>query len=193
MLLHKYKIENIAEIISGATPLTSDLENYDGEIVWFTPKDLSNQNKKIVERGERCITKKGFDTCSAQMIPAYNVLMSSRAPIGLLAINRFECCTNQGFKSLVLDKSLCDENYIYYYLKYHLKEIEALGSGTTFKEISKDALKHFELSIPDILVQKRLSHILNIIDDKIELNRQINQNLPKPDHSLKVEEVRHAA
>lgn len=194
MELQKYRIENLAEIVSGATPSTSDLDNYDGDIVWFTPKDLSSQNKKIIERGERCISNKGFKSCSAQIIPAYNILMSSRAPIGLLAINKVECCTNQGFKSLVLNKLLCDENYIYYYLKLHIKEIEALGSGTTFKEVSKESLKHFELTIPSLQTQRKLAKILALIDKKIELNHAINHNLrPQLDHSLKEGEVHLAA
>ena len=119
MDLKKYKLGDIADIINGATPSTSCEDNYDGEIVWITPKDLSEQKAKYVERGSRNITQEGFNSCSAQMIPAYNILMSSRAPIGLLAINTAECCTNQGFKNIVVDRSICDVDFLYYYLKYN--------------------------------------------------------------------------
>ena len=177
MDLKKYKLGDIADIINGATPSTSCEDNYDGEIVWITPKDLSEQKAKYVERGSRNITQKGFNSCSAQMIPAYNILMSSRAPIGLLAINKIECCTNQGFKNIVVDRSICDVDFLYYYLKYHIKEIEALGSGTTFKEVSKASLQQFEITIPSLDVQKHIASILADIDQKIALNRAINDNL----------------
>ena len=120
MELKKYKLGNIADIINGATPSTQDIRNYDGNIIWITPKDLSDQKTKRIRRGQRNITIKGFNSCSAQMIPPHNILMSSRAPIGLLAINENECCTNQGFKNLVINKSICDVDYIYYYLKFHI-------------------------------------------------------------------------
>ena len=177
MELNKYKLGDIADIINGATPSTSCEDNYDGEIVWITPKDLSDQKAKYIEHGSRNITRKGFNSCSAQMIPAYNILMSSRAPIGLLAINKTECCTNQGFKNIVVDRSICDVDFLYYYLKYHIKEVEALGSGTTFKEVSKASLQQFEITIPSLNIQKHIASILADIDRKIALNRAINDNL----------------
>lgn len=123
MELKKYKLGDVADIVNGATPSTKDVENYDGSIIWITPKDLSDQKTKRIRRGQRNITEKGFNSCSAQMIPPHSILMSSRAPIGLLAINENECCTNQGFKNLVLDKTICDTDYMYYYLNFHIKEI----------------------------------------------------------------------
>ena len=177
MELKKYKLGDVADIVNGATPSTHNSENYDGSIIWITPKDLSGQKQKIIRRGQRNISEIGFNNCSAQMIPPYNILMSSRAPIGLLAINENECCTNQGFKNLVLDKSICDTDYMYYYLQFHMKEIEALGSGTTFKEISKSALQGIEIRLPDLEKQRDIAKCLSDLDRKIELNKQINDNL----------------
>lgn len=177
MTLTKYKLNEIAEICNGATPSTSDPENYDGEIVWITPKDLSTQQNKYIKKGERNISQKGYDNCSTHMIPAYNILMSSRAPIGLLSINTVDCCTNQGFKNLIVDKSKADVDYLYYYLKVHIKEIEALGSGTTFKEVSKVALEKFDIDLPSLEEQKRISSVLSNLDSKISLNRSINLEL----------------
>ena len=125
MELKKYKLGEIAEIYNGSTPSTKEFDNYDGNIVWATPKDLSDQNSKYFYQGSRNITQKGFDSCSTQLIPANNILMSSRAPIGLFAINKVDCCTNQGFKNIVLDKKITDVDFMYYFLKYHVKEIEA--------------------------------------------------------------------
>ena len=177
MELKKYKLGDVADIVNGATPSTHNSENYDGSIIWITPKDLSDQKQKIIRRGQRNISEIGFNNCSAQMIPPYNILMSSRAPIGLLAINENECCTNQGFKNLVLDKSICDTDYMYYYLQFHMKEIEALGSGTTFKEISKSALQGLEIRLPNLEKQRDIAKCLSDLDRKIELNMQINDNL----------------
>ena len=177
MEMKKYKLGDIAKIYNGSTPSTSDNSNYDGEIVWATPKDLSDQNSKYFSQGARNITQMGFDSCSTQMIPANNILMSSRAPIGLFAINTVACCTNQGFKNIVLDKSISDVDYMYYYLKYHVKEIEALGSGTTFKEVSKTAFEKYEISIPSLSVQQKIAAVLSSLDDKIALNKKINTKL----------------
>lgn len=177
MELKRYRLGDIAEIYNGATPSTADSTNYDGDIIWATPKDLSEQQSKWFYKGDRNITKKGLDSCSAKMIPANNILMSSRAPIGLCSINKVDCCTNQGFKSIVLDKSIADVDFMYYFLKYHIKEIEALGSGTTFKEISKTSFEKYEINIPNLTTQKKIASILSCFDEKIALNRVLNQNL----------------
>ena len=175
--LTKYKLGEIAKIYNGSTPSTLDASNYDGDIIWATPKDLSDQNSKYFSKGARNITQKGFDSCSTQMIPANNILMSSRAPIGLFAINTVDCCTNQGFKNIVLDKAIADVDFMYYFLKYHVKEIEALGSGTTFREVSKTAFEKYEISIPSLPTQQKIASVLSKLDRKISVNRKINRNL----------------
>lgn len=153
-----WEVENLidfAEIKNGATPSTADEANYGGDIVWITPKDLSDQQSKFVYQGERNITKQGFDSCSTSMLPTNSVLMSSRAPIGLVSIAKHEVCTNQGFKSFI-PKSISDSIYLYYYIKHHIKQIEQLGTGTTFKEVSRDDLCKFPIltiGAKDIYVQ----------------------------------------
>ena len=144
-----WQVENLvdfAEIKNGATPSTSDDTNYGGDIVWITPKDLSDQQSKFVYQGERNITKQGLDSCSTSMLPINSVLMSSRAPIGLISIAKHEVCTNQGFKSFI-PKNMEDSIYLYYYIKHHIKQIEQLGTGTTFKEISRDDLCKFPILV----------------------------------------------
>ena len=144
-----WQVENLqdfAEIKNGATPSTTDDANYGGDIVWITPKDLSDQQSKFVYQGERNITKHGFDSCSTSMLPINSVLMSSRAPIGLVSIAKHEVCTNQGFKSFI-PKNIEDSIYLYYYIKHHIKQIEQLGTGTTFKEVSRDDLCKFPILV----------------------------------------------
>ena len=153
-----WEVENLidfAEIKNGATPSTADEANYGGDIVWITPKDLSDQQSKFVYQGERNITEQGFDSCSTSILPTNSVLMSSRAPIGLVSIAKHEVCTNQGFKSFI-PKSISDSIYLYYYIKHNIKQIEQLGTGTTFKEVSRADLCKFPIltiGAKDIYVQ----------------------------------------
>ena len=136
-----------ADIKNGATPSTANPLNYGGDIVWITPKDLSDQKSKFVYRGERNISQLGYDSCSTNLLPANSVLLSSRAPIGLVSIAMTELCTNQGFKNLIPHDDK-DSLYLYYYIKHHVKQIEKLGTGTTFKEVSREDLCKFPILTP---------------------------------------------
>ena len=177
MELKKYRLKEIATIWNGATPSSAHPEYYDGDIVWLTPKDLSDQKSKYIFNGERMISKEGFNSCSTHLLPKGTILMSSRAPIGLLAISGCECCTNQGFKNIIVDSKQCDAEFLFYYLKFNMKRIVGLGSGTTFLEVSKASLENFEIELPSLSRQQRIAHVLSSIDQKIALNRDINRNL----------------
>ena len=171
------KIKDFAQIINGATPSTKNKEYFCGNIVWVTPKDLSINKSKYIRDSEKRITEDAYNSCSTEMIPCDSILLSSRAPIGLLAINKVKCCTNQGFKSLILDKTKANVEYIYYYLKCNIKKIELLGGGTTFKEISKTILENLEIDLPNYKLQYKIAKILSSIDNKIELNNKVNDEL----------------
>jgi type I restriction enzyme S subunit len=174
----KVKLKDIVTVKNGSTPSTSNPNFYDGEIIWITPKDLSNQNGRYVWKGERTITNDGLSSCSSTLLPKGTVLMSSRAPIGLLSIAATELCTNQGFKNFIPNKNVINSEFLYYYLKTKIHDIEKLGSGTTFKEVSKSSIENFELTIPqDINDQYKISNILSSLDSKIELNNRINAEL----------------
>ena len=183
-----WEVENLidfAEIKNGATPSTTDEANYGGDIVWITPKDLSDQQSKFVYQGERNISKQGFDSCSTSMLPTNSVLMSSRAPIGLVSIAKHEVCTNQGFKSFI-PKNISDSIYLYYYIKHHIKQIEQLGTGTTFKEVSRDDLCKFPIltiGAKDIYVQ--WIELQNRIADKqLALTKEIAALIKQRDELL---------
>lgn len=171
------KLEDIGTIVGGATPSTKDESNYGGKIAWITPKDLSDFKGRYIEHGERNITEKGLNSCSTQMLPKDSILFSSRAPIGYVAIAKNELCTNQGFKSVIPNEKV-DSLFLYYLLKYNKDNIENLGSGTTFKEVSGSTMRGVEVVIPeDIEEQRNIALILSSIDEKIELNEEINKNL----------------
>lgn len=174
----KYKLSEIGSVVGGATPSTTIDAYYNGDIPWLTPKDLSNFHERYIERGERNITKSGLNSCSAQLLPAGSVLFSSRAPIGYVAIAKNPIATNQGFKSIIPNPEKVDSLFLYYLLKYNKDNIEAMGSGTTFKEVSGATMKNIEVYLPeDLEEQRRIAGILGSLDDKIELNRRINANL----------------
>ncbi len=180
----KFKLSEIGEVVGGATPSTKDSSNYDGNISWITPKDLASFTGRYIKKGERSITKKGFESCSTKMLPKNSILFSSRAPIGYVAIAANDLCTNQGFKSFIPGEKV-DYLFMYYVLKHNKSYIESLGSGTTFKEVSGNVMKKIEVTIPiDISVQKKISSILGSIDDKIELNNKINNNLEQQMQAL---------
>ena len=180
----EYKLEDIGNVVGGATPSTKDATNYDGDITWITPKDLSNHNDRYIYRGERMITQKGFESCSCKMLPKGSVLFSSRAPIGYVAIAGTDMCTNQGFKSVVPNNEIVDTHFLYYLLLFNKAKIEGMGSGTTFKEVSGNVMKSVTVSIPNLTEQKRIASILSSLDDKIELNRRKNDNLEKQAQAL---------
>lgn len=174
------KISEIGKIVSGATPKTSLPENYGGSIAWITPADLSGYQEKYISRGARNITQAGYDSCSTQLMPAGTVLFSSRAPIGYVAIAQNPICTNQGFKSIVPNESV-DSEYLFYQLKYLRKQIQEMGSGTTFKEISAKTLGEVRIVVPSIPEQKRIvariEELFSELDNGVETLRKTKQQL----------------
>ena len=110
-------VGEVCEVVSGATPRTGTPEFWGGNVPWVTPKDLSELGQKHLSDTPRKITKAGLKSCSARMLPAQSVLFSSRAPIGLVAINTLPVCTNQGFKSLVPRFDLVSPDFIFWWLK----------------------------------------------------------------------------
>ena len=171
-------IADLGEVVGGATPSTKQPENYENGIIsWITPKDLSTFKGRFITHGERNITEIGLNSCSTRILPPHTILFSSRAPIGYVAIVAKEMCTNQGFKS-VIPNADTDFMFLYYLLKYNRGNIENMGSGTTFKEVSGNTMKSIKVYVPvDIEEQRRIGAILSAIDDKISLNTKINENL----------------
>lgn len=176
------KIKEIGEVISGSTPKTENKEYWDGDIFWVTPKELGQLKGKYLDNTERKITQVGFKSCSTRLIPPNNILFTSRAPIGHLAINKIEVCTNQGFKSIILGKNFSSE-YIYYALRMSVKKLQDLGTGSTFKELSKGKFEEFSLPIPETLADQL--HIANLLSKAETLITQRKETLRLLDEYLK--------
>ncbi len=144
------ELNKLGDIIGGSTPSKAVEENFciGGGMPWITPKDLSiNKGKKYITRGELDVTESGLKSASLKIMPAGTVLLSSRAPIGYLAISRENVTTNQGFKSFIPSSNFSTE-FIYYTIKNLIPEIEANSSGSTFQEVSTSTLRTIKTVLP---------------------------------------------
>ena len=153
----------ICQIVGGGTPKTSVPAYWRGDIRWATPKDLSNQRTRYISDTGRSITDAGLNSSGAKILPAGSVLLSSRAPIGLVAINTMPMATNQGFKSLVPKNGQIDTAFLAYWLSANTRYLQSLGSGATFKEISKAVVEKIEIPVPPLAEQRRIARILDLI------------------------------
>ncbi|MDD2507533.1 MAG: restriction endonuclease subunit S [Aliarcobacter skirrowii] len=171
------KLGDIAEIIGGGTPSTSNNEFWNGNIPWLTPRDLTGYSKVYISHGDRFITESGLKNSSAKLMPKGSVLLTSRAPIGYVVIAKNEICTNQGFKSLVPNFEILNSEFLYYWLKSNTDYLQQLGTGTTFAEISGSVVKNIDISLPHLEEQKAIAEVLSSLDDKIDLLHRQNQTL----------------
>lgn len=148
-------VSDFGDVVGGATP-SKDVGEYfcsDG-IVWLTPKDLTSTEKKFIYKGETDITDAAYRSCSTKMLPKGSVLLTSRAPVGCVAIAMTDLCTNQGFKSIIPFRKI-GTAFVYYFLKENKQLLENHSSGTTFMEISGNVLKDIPVFIPpEALTQK---------------------------------------
>jgi type I restriction enzyme S subunit len=170
------RLGDVAEIIGGGTPSTRDSDNWDGDIPWLTPKDLSSFEGIYVTGGARSLTEVGLRISSAKILPVGTVLYTSRAPIGYVAIASHPISTNQGFKSLVLREGYVPE-FVFYLLKASKSEIEAHASGGTFAEISAKALSDVVLQFPPLVQQQAIARVLLLLDEKIQINIAVSKTL----------------
>ena len=174
------KLDDLGTIVGGSTPTKSISDNFTkgGEgYSWITPNDLSNnKGNKFIKNGEIDVTVRGLKDASLKLYPEGTVLMSSRAPVGYLAIATKELTTNQGFKSFIPDKKY-DKNYIYYTLQNCLKVIEQNASGSTFKEISATVLKDIKVLQPNLEIVKKFEIKVSSINNYIRDNEVQNQEL----------------
>lgn len=178
MSFQKIKITDCCKIVSGSTPRRNVPEYWNGNILWVTPKDISKLTSPYLHDTPEKISQKGYDSCSTVLLPKGSVLLSSRAPIGHIAIACREMCTNQGFKSLVPLKNI-DSLYLYYCIKSMKDKIVALGTGSTFKEISKEVLSLIKIPLPPLDIQKKIAAVLDKADRLRQLRKQAMEKLDK--------------
>ena len=164
------KLGDICTVVSGTTPKSNKPEYWDGNINWVTPAELTDDSDVIFE-SQRKITEKAIVDCSLKPFPAGTVLLSSRAPIGKVAIAGVEMYCNQGFKNLICSDKIYNR-YLYYYLKYKTDYLNSLGRGATFKEISKSIVENIEIPLPPLDEQRKIAAMLDKVSDLIAKHRQ---------------------
>lgn len=155
---------DIASVVGGGTPKSSDESNFaENGCSWVTPADLSEFVGTYVKRGRRSLSEKGLKSCSAVMMPKGTVLLSSRAPIGYVAIAANPISTNQGFKSFVCQPDIMPE-YVLYWLRFVRPLLEKMGSGTTFLEISGSRARQIPILVSpaaeQMLIVAKLEELL---------------------------------
>ncbi len=171
-----HKAAELAEVIGGGTPNTKKDEYWEGDIPWLTPKDLSGDHPRYISHGERNITETGLQNSSARMLPPKTILLTSRSPVGYLAIAKVPLSTNQWFRSLIV-KDGFDPEFVFYLLLGNTDYLKQHASASTFQELSGSTLKSLEFLIPPLSDQRAIAHILGSLDDKIELNHKMNETL----------------
>ncbi|HEL2734940.1 TPA: restriction endonuclease subunit S, partial [Streptococcus suis] len=164
------KLGEVAEIIGGGTPSTSNSEFWDGDIDWYTPAEIGEQI--YVDGSERKITQLGLDKSSATLLPANKtILFTSRAGIGKTAILHSDATTNQGFQSIVVDNNT--EPYFIFSMTDKIKnKAISVASGSTFAEISSRALGQLEFMLPSINEQKAIGTFFSTLDRHITLHQR---------------------
>lgn len=171
-------LEDLGQIVGGSTPSTKNSENFTSEgTPWITPYDLSvNQGNKFIIRGAQDVTDEGIKDASLRKLPVGTVLLSSRAPIGYMAIARAELTTNQGFKSFIPANGLSSA-FIYYTVNRSLKAITQYASGSTFKEVSAGVLKTVKIVVPELDVVEDFTNSVESIFKRQDVLERENQQL----------------
>ncbi len=157
----------VCRIVSGSTPRSDVQDFWDGEIAWVTPADMGRITDGRITSTARRLTKAGYQRCSTVLVPAGSVVISSRAPIGHVAIAEIPLCTNQGCKTLV-PGPLVKSRFLYHAMRRAVPALQALGTGATFAEVSKSQFERFHIDLPDLPTQHR---IVAILDEAAELQR----------------------
>ena len=168
--MKKVKLGEICEIVTGSTPKSSNPNYWNGEYKWITPAEISDDDF-IVFDTQRKITKLGIEETGLKSFPAGTVLLSSRAPIGKVAISGCEMYCNQGFKNFICSNKINNE-YLYYFFKSRKNYLNILGRGATFKEISKSIVSDIEIFLPTYGIQRKQVKVLKKIDKLIYTRKE---------------------
>ena len=168
------RLSDIAEVVGGGTPDTTDSTLWNGDIQWFTPTEVGHS--KYVSSSIRTISQLGLQKSSAKILPAGSILLSSRATVGECSITQKDCTTNQGFQNLIPKKGINNE-FLYYLAQTQKRHFIKYASGSTFLEISNSEIKKTKCAVPSIEEQTEIATFLSAIDRKIEVQNKIIEDL----------------
>lgn len=169
-------IGDFGEIVGGATPSTENPKYFCKQgISWLSPKDLTATGFKFIYKGETDITEEGYRSCSTKLLPIGSVLLTSRAPVGTVAIAMNELCTNQGFKSIIPRKEIGTE-FVYYFLKENKQLLDNYSSGTTFMEISGNVLKNIPAFYPNEISASNFRNVCKkVFEEQILIEKELRE------------------
>lgn len=166
----KVRLGEICTVVSGTTPKSTHPEYWGGDLNWVTPAELTDESDVIYE-SQRKITQQAVIDSSLKAFPVGTVLLSSRAPIGKVAIAGIEMYCNQGFKNLICSEKIYNR-YLYHFLRDKTVFLNSLGRGATFKEISKSIVEDIEIPLPSLDEQRKIAAVLDKVSDLIAKRRQ---------------------
>lgn len=172
----RIEIQHIcSNICSGGTPKSTVEEYYGGTIPWLNTKEI---NFNRIYKTEKTITDEGLNNSSAQWIPAKSVIVAMYgATAGKTAITQIPLTTNQACCNLTIDSTKADYRFVFYALCNDYAYLASLANGGAQQNLNAQQIREFEIPYPSIEEQECIADILSSLDDKIELNRRINDNL----------------
>ena len=179
----EYNIGNLcSKVCSGGTPSSRHSEYYDGNIPWLNTKEI---NFNRIYSTEKCITEEGLNNSSAKWIEENSVIVAMYgATAGKAAIAKIPLTTNQACCNLTINSSLADYNFVYYHLCNKFTELASLANGGAQQNLNAQIIKEFPIPLPSLNEQRKIASILKSLDDKIEVNRKINENLEQQAQAL---------
>ena len=179
----EYKIgELCSSVCSGGTPSSKHSEYYDGNIPWLNTKEI---NFNRLYETEKYITEDGYNNSSAKWIVENSVIVAMYgATAGKTAIAKIPLTTNQACCNLTINPQIADYRFVYYHLCNKFVVLASLANGGAQQNLNAQIIKEFPISLPSLNEQKRIASILSSLDDKIEVNRKINENLEQEAQAL---------
>lgn len=168
-------LDAVARIVGGGTPSRDTPEYWGGDIPWLTPTDLPPPGHGItdVTHTSESLTNDGLSNSSARLVPTGTILFSSRATIGKIGIAKVPLATNQGFINFI-PSPVWEPRFLAYTLRHHTRSIEGLAGSTTFREVTKSAIKQFRVGVPPLSEQRRIVEILDRADELRRLRAEAN-------------------
>jgi type I restriction enzyme S subunit len=178
MEMTKYKLGDIAKTGTGGTPKSTVAEYYEnGNIPWINSGELNNP---FISTTSNFITQKGYDNSSAKLFPPQTVLLAMYgATAGKASLLEFEACTNQAICAIMPNQDILLPRFLKYKLDTMYNYLVGLSTGSARDNLSQDGIKALELCIPPLSEQKKIASVLSALDDKIALNKKMNQKLER--------------
>ena len=178
----EYKYTDLCVLIGGGTPKTSEPSYWGGNIPWLSVKDFGDDNKYVYTT-EKSITDAGLNNSSTKLLNKDDIIISARGTIGAIAMLSSEMAFNQSCFG-IRSNELIDQHYLYYLTKTKIAELQKNSHGSVFDTITRETFAKLDCQIPPIELQKVIASILSALDDKIEVNRRINDNLEQQAQAL---------